>query len=537
MRLSEVHIENFRVIENLTLNPRRMNIILGENSGGKSTILKALDLAINSYPPKLVLDENDFFRREVGKPIKIELKFTEIDDFIKGLETKYADEVSNFKEGNTVSMRFTYAYGTRGGEFMYLTKSGTYNVSYPVQQSIPFQFIPTTRELRRGATTSATILEKILTKAMNKITPDQQNAIEQALRTAGNEIKNILADEKRALDSTVKSVIGSGNVSFEISSLEPSKILKSVEICLNDGSGSQAELKGSGVQSVLTLAIFKLYMSLNLSSTMLAIEEPELYLLPHAKRFLNRILNEISEKNQVFLTTHSTHFVNTGNCKDMILVRKVNNRASAVQISDNDLSYDEDLRIMANLTSTAIEMFFARNVVLTETESERVSLPVIVNRIRNEDYVDKNGISFISFGSKSNILPFLKFLNKFDMKTIVVINNDGSYKIPTEISSRTSKVISLENDFEHIIAPHVSLEEICDVRKQILDDKITPDVIKNFASKEKISVDEAKVNFMSSGVDKIKVIIRLSQVMKKTDLPEILELSNSLDELNKKTSD
>lgn len=529
MRLSEIHIENFRGIENITLKPRRMNIILGENSGGKSTILKALDFAINSYPQRLILDENDFFQREIERTIKIDLTFTEIDDFIKSLEKKYADEVSSFKEGNNLSLSFSYKYGS-GGEFSYACRSGSYKTSYPVQQAIPFQFISATRELRKESTTSATILEKILTKAMNRITPEQQSAIEKALSTASNEIKNILADEQKALESTIKSVIGFGDVSFEVSSLDSSKLLKSVEIYLNDGIAAPASLKGMGIQSVLTLAIFKLYLDLNLANAMLAIEEPELYLLPHAKKFLNRTLHDISMKNQIFLTTHSTHFVRTGDCKDIILVRKVNNRASAIQISETDLSDDENLRIMNNLTCTAIEVFFARSVVLVETESERVFIPLIINRIKKDDYADKNGVSFVSFGSKSNIIPFLKFLNKFGMKTVTIINDNSSKSSP-EILSKTLKVIEIPGGIERTIAPYVSLEEICEARKQLFDERITPEEIQNFASKEKISVDEAKVNYISS-VDKIKILRVLSLIMKKTDIPKIIEISDSLSDLN-----
>ena len=59
-------------------------------------------------------------------------------------------------------------------------------------------------------------------------------------------------------------------------------------------------------------------------SVIFAMEEPELFLHPHAQRRLSASLREISEtpEHQVFLCTHSTHFVELEHYKEVVIISK-----------------------------------------------------------------------------------------------------------------------------------------------------------------------------------------------------------------------
>src|SRR5438128_1750213 len=79
MYIFAVHIRDFRRFDRLTLHPNAdLNFIVGANNSGKTSLLRALDLALNpahhSYRDDLV-GRFDFFRSRTDKPIEIWIYF------------------------------------------------------------------------------------------------------------------------------------------------------------------------------------------------------------------------------------------------------------------------------------------------------------------------------------------------------------------------------------------------------------------------------------------------------------------------------
>ncbi|MCX8000374.1 MAG: AAA family ATPase [Leptospiraceae bacterium] len=57
--LSKIRIQNFKSIQSLTLNPKRVNLFIGKPSSGKSNILEALAfLSKTRFPYEQVLRMN-----------------------------------------------------------------------------------------------------------------------------------------------------------------------------------------------------------------------------------------------------------------------------------------------------------------------------------------------------------------------------------------------------------------------------------------------------------------------------------------------
>jgi predicted ATP-dependent endonuclease of OLD family len=121
----------------------------------------------------------------------------------------------------------------------------------------------------------------------------------------------------------------------------------SCDIIVDDGTKTSIELKGDGIKNLIAISIIHhttQITSLN-KNIILAIEEPESHLHPEAIHKLRKVLEEISEKNQVIVTTHSPLLINRANIKKNLLVNQ--SRATAakniaeireilgVKISDN----------------------------------------------------------------------------------------------------------------------------------------------------------------------------------------------------------
>ena len=76
MAISRVRIKNFRAIKALSLEPRALCSLIGENNSGKTTILKALDLMLGEqWPAERRFSESDFHQGNTGTPIEVEVQF------------------------------------------------------------------------------------------------------------------------------------------------------------------------------------------------------------------------------------------------------------------------------------------------------------------------------------------------------------------------------------------------------------------------------------------------------------------------------
>jgi len=75
MKIARIRIRNFRCIKKAELFPLLYNVFLGPNNTGKTTILEALNLALNpevTYRSH-VIDENDFYQRHY-QPLSLEIE-------------------------------------------------------------------------------------------------------------------------------------------------------------------------------------------------------------------------------------------------------------------------------------------------------------------------------------------------------------------------------------------------------------------------------------------------------------------------------
>src|SRR5690606_32035290 len=124
--------------------------------------------------------------------------------------------------------------------------------------------------------------------------------------------------------------------------------------------------KGAGIQSAVTISLYDFYVRnvAHCGSSLLAIEEPELYLHPHGRRVISNRLTRFADngKNQVIMTTHTPEFVSTiHETQNIISVRKDGTATTAKNIHFNTPKRKQILIKKQNA-----EMLFADAVILTE---------------------------------------------------------------------------------------------------------------------------------------------------------------------------
>jgi len=159
-------------------------------------------------------------------------------------------------------------------------------------------------------------------------------------------------------------------------------------------------------------------------------EEPELFLHPHAQRRLAVSLREIAEtpEHQVFLCTHSTHFIDLEHYKEVAIIKKdcpvagscVRQCTSELFAGDGIRERKDRFHMARWINPERGEMFFAHRVVFVEGETEKVALPYLAEKlgVLNPD------VSLIDCGSKYNLPLYIAIAKAFEIPYLVIHDED-----------------------------------------------------------------------------------------------------------------
>jgi len=165
-------------------------------------------------------------------------------------------------------------------------------------------------------------------------------------------------------------------------------------------------------------------------SVIFAMEEPELFLHPHAQRRLATTLREIAEtpSHQLFICTHSTHFVDLEHYKEVAIITKHSpEKGTCVRQCVNELFEGDDIderkkrfHMAQWINPDRGEMFFAKRVIFVEGETEKVVLPYLAKKLGVFD----PDISIIDCGSKHNLPLYIAIGKAFEIQYFVIHDED-----------------------------------------------------------------------------------------------------------------
>lgn len=263
-------------------------------------------------------------------------------------------------------------------------------------------------------------------------------------------------NELAALERGIESELAAWGVTVNIEVMPPEleKLFElGTDVHIDDGVRTTAERKGHGLQRAMIFALLRSWAAALQAerqanddgevsarrpsdSVIFAMEEPELFLHPHAQRRLASSLREISNtpEHQVFLCTHSTHFVDLSHYRDIaIIVKEVPEEGSQAKQSIEELFEGDDIGDQKRKFHMAHwinpdrgELFFARLIVFVEGETEKVTIPYLAEKMGVFDA----DVSVIDCGSKYNIPLYMRVANAFDLSYLIVHDED---RLPQEI--------------------------------------------------------------------------------------------------------
>lgn len=457
MRISKIHIENFRCLKTFTFSPKPgTNVLIGENNTGKSALLQALDRALGRGTP--LFDLEDFFASGPNiapqDPIRIDLEISPapLPNFSDAFSAEFVEEIDFKGTSPFLTFRTEATYDATDGR----TRIDYYSVKvdgstrrlqgrkrFALRGYLPFYladaFRDTIRELRSRRGFWGRLLDSI------QLDPKVAASIEKTLQklnatvtTQTSRLGDIL-DRFREVGRIIPTAAPPNDVTINPVSLDAASLLRNLEILLQTQDaprGFPLDRHGEGTRSVAYLIIFRAFVDLlareendnTEADPILGIEEPEVHLHPHARRAIAETL--ASNTRQTFISTHSTAVTRQFPPQNIMLLRRDGPGCVATQMPEHDpgdptkpfLAPRKQAILEAQLRSGAAEVFFARTALLFEGDSEARALPFFASALKID--LHRLGISLIPVGGAA-YEPLLRMLDTTSLGIPWVILSDG----------------------------------------------------------------------------------------------------------------
>lgn len=136
------------------------------------------------------------------------------------------------------------------------------------------------------------------------------------------------------------------------------------------------------------------------------IEEPESHLHPQAKRRLQELIKNSAERNQLFVITHDPYFAHPENL-DALTRLWLTNQGTLAASLPNTLSQKAHAQLKTAMKDpTKREVLFARTAIFVEDESQRNFLHGCANALNYR--LDSSGISVISVDGADGFKPYVE---------------------------------------------------------------------------------------------------------------------------------
>jgi len=348
-RIRRLRVERYRSIHDqveLIFPDASPLVLLGENNAGKSNLVRALDLLLgDSWPGSIELGDHDFFGRERSRvPVLIRADLQDV---------KYRDRSGH--ETPVTSLTWSYHAQDNRSFNMSLADDTERWVNNEVRHQCPCIVVGADRRLsyELSYATKWTLLSKVMRSFHEALVSDEQRVgelKEQFTRTeeifGTVEPFAIFAEELQRQVEEMSSNL-EYRLGIDFSAYDPSNFFHALRVFPHQGGEvrTMAEL-GTGQEQLLALAFAHAYARAFqrvagefAPGLVLVIEEPEAHLHPLAQQWLAQKLKKTSQEGvQVVVTTHSPAFVNVLDLQGLVLIRKVDEGTTAVQLSPADLA-------------------------------------------------------------------------------------------------------------------------------------------------------------------------------------------------------
>lgn len=480
MYLKKFVIKNFRCIKDASIYFNEgVNILIGENNSGKTSILDALRVAF-SYGKQwrdIYVSANDFHvdknnPKAKEDDIELHLYFEIQKDEEAGI---YLDFLSVKDDGQReLQLHFRYFIEERNGakRVKYRVWGGDNEGQSITPDVLDLIYFVHLGALRDAVQYLRPVRGNRLGELYSKLVTDEneQDVLAKKVRSVLNDDKewrDLIEKGKIKVNEHLNETSIGGkeqNVEIDFLPFEFRRIVDNLRI--QTPVFSEHVLKNGEDQRYFDLYKNSLgYNNLIYIATVLGdlkrrkelyeeayvtllIEEPEAHLHPQLQNIFFNYLNKLNKIGfQIFLTSHSPTITAKAELDSLIVLQEQGNRISSFSIKKSNLNDPNKRFLRKFLDVTKSQLFFSNGVILVEGISEALLLPVFSKIIGDEFDIEKhgielvnlNGVAFEHFGKLFNTeTPY----NRLACKCAILTDDDRT--ADDEISSRAEKAKALE---------------------------------------------------------------------------------------------
>lgn len=253
---------------------------------------------------------------------------------------------------------------------------------------------------------------------------------------------------------------------------------------------------GSGTRSALRLIIDYMTEKPNI----LMIEEPEIHLHPGQQRAFHRYLKQVSADCQVFISTHSTSFIDNSTFENIYLVSK--DGGTSIRRLKRDNGEEE---IVSELSLTLSSLFMFDRLIFVEGPSDSEILSIWAAKLgrhpidMNVGFIQMEGVTNFKYFASEETLSFLKrrgvrmwFMRDRDEATDAELRN-----IKSKLSKNAEFVALQKRELEnYMLCPRVLVEFIKRKQGHVDGD-----------GERKVPTEEDVQHLLSECADKLKHVV------------------------------
>lgn len=485
MKIEKIKIKNYKSIKDIEIIPsKKVNVFIGENSTGKSNIFNAITWPLGPvYPSFNSTSKEDRFKGRDENKIEITLEFDDR-NYLQLSEEWYLNgylksglNLNGSYANNEQREKYISSFIDVDREISDYMPSNKWSLMGRFLQDVNNKF---NSESITDPETGETILKS---KGFKDKLVNLRN--DYLFSVKDDDGKNIMNEFVKVLQKETAAQLNrpEDNFNIDLNLYDPWNFYKTLQLNVHETDldlDFRASELGMGVQASITIAILKAYSKIKLNNdTPIFIDEPELFLHPHGRRNFYKIIRELADSGtQIFLTTHSTEFVDLGNFDEIFVVRKDRDIGTYIKTADPE-RFKKDLLIRKNINADidsiklayknayentgdsqkASEAMFAKKIILVEGESESLILPYFFNLLEF-DYI-ANGISIVKCGGKSELDRFYRLYTEYGIPCYIMFDGDSNY-INTdeeeETANKNKDILSL-----------FGIEDVCFPATQVND--------------------------------------------------------------------
>ena len=504
MQLVNFSVTNYRSITKAhKINLQNITVLVGRNNEGKSNILMALNVAMETMMQhanhanvheRLYDWQRDF-------PVQLQQRKNNLDSVFRLNFRLNHDENTEFfrttgiRSNEDIPIELKYGRDNRAKITVPKKGSSSFNdksekVTAFICERIAINYI----QAVRTEDMAMDVIHKLISTELSKLYDNEEyKSAEQTIYNLQEAVYNDIANRILAPLQEFLPQLTNVEIRSRGRRLVWRGFRNDVDVILNDGTPTSILYKGDGIKSLVSLAILKETKN-EKGASIIAIEEPESHLHPEAIHSLVNVIKGISENHQVIITTHNPLFVQRNNISNNIIVDH-----GTAKPAKNIKEIRELLGVLPE-----DNLINASHVLVVEGEDDKIALNKILSSLSPtiKDALIKNKLVIQPLAGATNLNYELSRLRSYVCRYFVFLDADEAGYDAAE--KAIEKGLLSESDVKYSICNGNNISEFEDCLKkdfyiEAIRNKFSVDLgVTSFRNSKKWS-DRVKAVFLSQG--------------------------------------